>query len=841
MLANLIRRLTLGVLATTLCWSANVECLAQQPPSTRYQPVGYRLGDEPLRQPQAPPSVHIPPTDVQNLPARQARLNSQAVYQSGQQPQHQNASDAQTILQTSFQDPARSSQEPAVPEILQRTRPATIPTSTKPPLTIDRPPVSSASSQGLGLNSPASSPAQFASQLNQLRQAPPVEQKPDERLAQMKREFEELQQKAAARVRTANSNSAPLASSSAARNGQSTGTEFSSTIPNAVAVRTQSKDQGSSARSQIEQLKQNQQRSSNSIGNSALGSALGSAREVDQNPSPAKSSTESVRDFLTAPNRADGSQKGSSNITSSSSPSRINDSKVLPTSMQDVGNLPSIPESDWSAQDGSAEQNRQNSAIRLSAPSISVESFGPKTIGVNKPAIYKVVATNETNRAAERVVVSIDLPIWVEIDKVNLTAGDQQTSENTQLTRLMWKIDQIPGNGSQTITITAIPTKAEPFDLGIEWTIAPRAGTASIQVTQPKLEMSIVGPEEVQFGETAPYEVTVRNVGNGAAENVIVMLSEALNGDRQSLGDVPAGGSKVFTVNLEARTPGELELAVSAIADNQAETTASRKLVIRRANLGISISGPSLRYAGTTGEYTIKLSNTGDATAEDVVAALGLPTGVKFLGGIEGFKLIDGGLRWQIGRLEAGQVREYKATCQFDAAGDVQMEVGTQAAGALQASHACVTKVQTIADLVMQVNDPPGPLTTGDEITYEINIVNRGTKSAKGVDIFMILSEGMEPKSGTGLEYRIPRDGALQFATIPQIDPGQKITLKVNAVAYKPGTHVFRAHLVCEEADAREIKEGTSRFFGDEVSNPLGNTADENSNFKNSDFKKSLK
>jgi hypothetical protein len=105
----------------------------------------------------------------------------------------------------------------------------------------------------------------------------------------------------------------------------------------------------------------------------------------------------------------------------------------------------------------------------------------------------------------------------------------------------------------------------------------------------------------------------------------------------------------------------------------------------------------------------------------------------------------------------------------------------------------------------------------------------------------MILSDGMEPRSGSGLEYRIPRDGALQFATIPQIDPGQKMVLKVTAVAYKPGTHVFRAHLVCEEADAREIKEGTSKFFGDEVSNPMGNTADENSNFNNSDFQKKLK
>jgi uncharacterized repeat protein (TIGR01451 family) len=731
-------------------------------------------------------------------------------------------------MQTSFQDQAKSKQEPAVPEILQRTRSAAN-ESAKPSTAIGRPPAPSDQSLGTGVSS--SSPAKFANQLNQLRQAPAVDQKLDDRLTQMKREFEELKQKAASREQAEKSqlSAAPVAAPEANSKAKAGG-EFSSTIPSAVKPGSKSPNTNSTVDLLNAGPRQIPQLSHDSADTKA---PIGTAEQASLQP---VSPNESVRDFLKSPNAPVSSPSANTNTLQGSG---IKDAQVQSASMQDFGGEETG--TDLKPTVSSVEQNRPASAIRLSAPSISVESFGPQSIGINKPAIYKVVATNETNRLAERVVVSIDLPIWVEIDRVNMTAGEQQKSENKQFARLMWKIDQIPGNGSQTITITAIPRKAEPFDLGIEWTIAPRAGSANIQVTQPKLEMSIVGPEEVQFGETAPYEVTVRNAGNGAAENVVVMLSESLNGERGNLGDIPAGTSKSFTVKLFARTPGELELGVSAVSDNQAESMASRKLMIRRANLGISITGPSLRYAGTTGEYLIKLTNTGDATAEEVVAAMGLPNGVKYLGGIEGFKLIDGGLRWQVGSLEPGQSREYKANCQLDASGDVQLEVGTQGKGALQSSHACMTKVQTIADLAMEVKDPPGPLTTGDEITYEITVENRGTKAAKGVDVFMILSDGMEPKSASGFQYRIPRDGAIQFATIPQIDPGQHMTLKVNAVAFKPGTHVFRAHLVCEEADAREIKEGTVRFFGEEISNSAGNTADENSNVKDSDFKRNLK
>lgn len=463
-----------------------------------------------------------------------------------------------------------------------------------------------------------------------------------------------------------------------------------------------------------------------------------------------------------------------------------------------------------------SSETEDPASIKLSAPAIEVETFGPQSIGINKPANYQVVVRNNSATQAERILVGVNLPEWVDIENVNLTSGGKELTDGKNQARLVWSIDQIPGNASQTITITAVPRKAELFDVGVEWTLVPRTGKAAITVTEPKLEMNISGPMEVLYGETALYHVTVRNPGTGDAENVIVMLPEALGGERATLGNIEAGKEKNFQVELLARTAGELNLVATAAGEGNLTTSAERALTVRRAILGISLEGPGLKYAGSVAQYEVQITNTGDAAANEVVTAVALPPGVKYLGGIDAVKLIEGGMRWPVGSLDPGQTRKYTINCQLDTSGDLQLEVGARGKGDLAASSACLTTVETVADLVLTVADPKGPLPTGEEIPYEIRVQNRGSKSAKGVNLVMQFSEGIEPKNATGIEHRIV-PGQVLFSPIEEIEPGQEVSFKVSALAMKSGTHIFRAQLTCQDSDSREIAEGTTRFFGESV------------------------
>ena len=257
----------------------------------------------------------------------------------------------------------------------------------------------------------------------------------------------------------------------------------------------------------------------------------------------------------------------------------------------------------------------------LNSPAVQVETFGPQSIGIHKKSQFKIVARNNSNIDAERVTVSISMPTWVRLEGINATTGRKESGEDQKSSRVLWNLDRLSGNSSQTITVDVVPTKAERFDLQVELIQQPRNGLAQVDVTEPRLEMKIVGPSEVLYGETAVYQVTVRNPGTGRAEGVSVMLPEALGGERATLGDIGPNEEKNFRVELLARTAGALDLATTATAAGNLQTSTAKQILVRRAALTTTIKGPPAKYAGTVGVYEIEIRNTGDATARDVVAA----------------------------------------------------------------------------------------------------------------------------------------------------------------------------------------------------------------------------
>ena len=463
----------------------------------------------------------------------------------------------------------------------------------------------------------------------------------------------------------------------------------------------------------------------------------------------------------------------------------------------------------------STSKPTRSPGISMVSPAIEVQAFGPTSVGVNKKANYQVVIQNMGRVDAEKILIGLNVPAWVDIQKIAMTNGSKKVGGDVKDARLLWTVDRVPAGSTQTLSIEAVPRKAEMFDLGVEWTYLPRVAATSVAVTQPRLEMKISGPRDVLYGEKAIYHVTVRNPGTGVAENVHVKLPEALGGERASLESIDPGKEKNFQVELLARTAGELDLIATATASGELNVSANRPIIVRRAKLEIGIAGPPMKYAGGVGSYQVDIANNGDAMAQDVIAAVALPLGVKYLGGVEAAKTIDGGVRWNVGTLAPGDKRSYKFNCELNSAGELQMEAGVRGTGDLAASNACVTKVDTIADLVLSVQDPKGPLPVGDNVVYKINIRNRGTRAAQAVKIVMQFSEGIEPAKAEGHQNRVI-PGQVIFDPIQQIEPGQELVFYVTAQAQKAGTHVFRAQLICSEADSREIAEGTTRFFGDQ-------------------------
>jgi uncharacterized repeat protein (TIGR01451 family) len=475
---------------------------------------------------------------------------------------------------------------------------------------------------------------------------------------------------------------------------------------------------------------------------------------------------------------------------------------------------------------GAAMQEPTPGPLNSDGPKLRVHSQGPAEISINKSARFVVLVENLEGRRAEQVIVGINFPGFVDIGSTLPSTGSKELTDGTKEPRLVWEIPIIEPSSTERIVIDVTPREAKAFDVDVEWTFRPIKGKSTVQVTQAQLMVQMSGPSEVMYGEKAMYHVTVSNPGNGTAENVVVMLPEALGGERASLGNIPPEDQRQFQVELVARTAGTIELTTTATADNNLIESDSREILVRRATLEVRVEGPALKYAGTNAVYTISVANRGDAMAKEVIAAVALPPGVQYVSGIDGVETIDGGVRWNVGMLSPGNHRTWQMICEMGVAGDLTIEAATRGAGELAATDKIATRVEAIADLILSVNDQKGPIATGEQVSYEVSVVNRGTRAARLVEVLFHFSDGIEPIGADGHPNEMGA-GQVKFQPIPQIAPGQEIKLKIVAIANKAGAHRYRAQCLCQESELHEVAEGTTRFYGETLGAPVRNAGSE--------------
>ncbi len=120
--------------------------------------------------------------------------------------------------------------------------------------------------------------------------------------------------------------------------------------------------------------------------------------------------------------------------------------------------------------------------------------------------------------------------------------------------------------------------------------------------------------------------------------------------------------------------------------------------------------------------------------------------------------------------------------------------------------------IESVSDLKLTVVDPTAPAPVGQDVTYDLVIVNRGTRPATGVKLLAQFSSGIEPVRVEGATAQL-LPGQVVFDPIATIGPGDQITLRVFAQASEPGVHRFRAELDCEEGETQLIEEESTRYL----------------------------
>ena len=459
------------------------------------------------------------------------------------------------------------------------------------------------------------------------------------------------------------------------------------------------------------------------------------------------------------------------------------------------------------------------STFSAESAALSIETSGPRKIVVGKEGSYEVVLRNRSVVAAEQVVVSIDLPPWTEVAGAEATAGAVVPAQKPDKSReIRWQLTRLGPQRSEKLALRIVPREGKPFGLMPKIDVAPPPSQAVIEVQEARLVLALHGPREVVFGKPETFKLEISNEGTADAENVTLSFASTASGEKlaaakQRLGVLAAGEKKSVTMELVARQEGTLAVSIEAHADCGAKAQLAESIAVRRAKLQAEVEAPKVAYSGNEVTYRIRLRNQGDAPANQVKILATLPRGAKFVSSAQNGRLTENGkVLWTIERLNIGAEALLGLTCLLAADGPCRLDLQCEGDGDTRAIASAMTQVETAPNLVLSVEEPPGPVGLDGEATYQVRLENRGTAPAQAVEVVVYFAKNLEPTSAEGARHRIG-SGQVVFDALPSLAPGQSTTFQVKAKADKTGNHLYRVEVHAATTGIRLVREGTTRFY----------------------------
>jgi uncharacterized repeat protein (TIGR01451 family) len=498
----------------------------------------------------------------------------------------------------------------------------------------------------------------------------------------------------------------------------------------------------------------------------------------------------------------------------------------------------SVPVAPRDAMTGQAAESRRESFARMEndlpagagvlvtnqAPAITSDIRGPKQIAIGREATYRIRLQNQGAIGADMVVATVRVPAWAEVINTAATNGTvRPTASDSTATVLQWQVARLDAQAAETLSVDLIPRASRPMELGVTWAHDPVATRTIVEVQEPKLQLSVTGPEDVLFGKSHVYRLSLTNPGTGVAENVRIQLLPPGGGAEAvstfEVGSLPPGATKTAEVELTAREAGKLSVQAIATADGNLKSEAMKELFCRKPELEVDWRGPETQYAGTAATYFFRVRNPGTAAADDVAVTVNLPAGAEFVSASEGHVLdrTNRAIAWRVGSLGPGDDCYMELRCMVNTPGENKIAVSAATStGELTDNKSGTTNVIALADLKLDVTDPSGPVAVGDEAVYEIRVTNRGASAAEDVNVVGLFSAGLEPDMIDGAPYTVS-DGRVAFRTIKKLPAGQEVQLQIRARATEAGTHVFRAEVLCRDSEIKLAAEETTRFYESQV------------------------
>jgi hypothetical protein len=304
-----------------------------------------------------------------------------------------------------------------------------------------------------------------------------------------------------------------------------------------------------------------------------------------------------------------------------------------------------------------------------------------------------------------------------------------------------------------------------------------RDGGLRVTRRGPVLSVETLGPRRITVGKESAYEVGMVNLGEVAAEELVVFVSlpewaevagaEVTSGTAQTttlaqavgtvqwkLGHLDAKGRERMTLRIIPRQSRPFDLVVRW----DYRPVASQAMIeVQEAKLSLQLEGPREVLYGKKETYRLRVANFGNGDAENVAIML-MP-----IGGGENMPATH-----KIGVLPAGEEKALDVELTARQAGNLTIQVDARAEGGVHAELAEKVLVRR-AGLKIDVDGPKMQF-MGVPASYVIRVRNPGTASARNIRLSIRLPAGGKYLSGLD-DARLDASGNTLKWTIESLGP----------------------------------------------------------------------
>jgi uncharacterized repeat protein (TIGR01451 family) len=422
-------------------------------------------------------------------------------------------------------------------------------------------------------------------------------------------------------------------------------------------------------------------------------------------------------------------------------------------------------------------------------------------VGPTESLLYQVTVTNIGPSDARDVVVTDTLDSNVTFggaslgctntpapNKVTCAVGTLPAGQSISYL-ISVVVKDVPGGTILNNNVSVASTTTDPVSSNNtdseQTTVQPQLGPAAdVSITKTAT------PGTVIAGQQVDYVITVSNAGPQTATNVrvvdlipfgtsLVSLSVNNPGDVGEycstsgacyLGSLPVGGNASVSVTLKVNPDyksSKLVNTATVLAD-QADANTSNNFasatvnVNQRADLQIAkIDLVDPVVAGENILYELRVTNNGPSDAQNVVVTDAIPANTTFVTASGGCVLSSGTVTCSLGSLSAGATAsallQVKVT-QGVANGTLINNSATVSSATTDpdTSNNTEGEITTVnqspfnpTDLAITKSDTPDPVIAGENITYQLQVVNNGPAPATLVQVVDSLPSGVSFISAT--------------------------------------------------------------------------------------------